>query len=433
MERRSGVWIATTAKRAWQSGGTLGSTRRGDANLTLDRRHDQLWEGFGGGVSDMGWMALNDLRGVDRNRILDALFDPEEGCRFTLARLPIGASDYAAGWFSHDEVDGDLMMKHFSIEHDRPFLIPYLREALQRQSKLKLLAVPWSPPTWMKQPPVCDHGTLIGKREILEAYALYFVKFIRAYQREGLTIRQVHVQNEPGPGHRSPGCLWTGAQLRNFIRGHLGPTFRRERLRTEIWLGTINTDDYDGITLTCLSDPLVRQYLSGVGYQQAGKGAVQRTHASWPDLPIWQTAGECGDGGNTWDHARRAFGVMQHTISNGASAAMVSNMVLRAGGMSAWGSADNSLVTVDPATRTWRFTPEYHVVRHFAQFIDKGAVRLCLSGQWAGNAVAFMNFDDSRVLVVQNPLPEARRMVLADGDRLVTALLAPDSFNSIVL
>jgi glucosylceramidase len=72
-------------------------------------------------------------------------------------------------------------------------------------------------------------------------------------------------------------------------------------------------------------------------------------------------------------------------------------------------------------------------MRHFAQFIDKGAVRLGLAGEWAGNAVVFINPDDSRVLVVQNPMPGARRMVLIDGDRLVTALLPPDSFNSIVL
>jgi glucosylceramidase len=433
MERKSGTWIATTAKRAWQAGGMLGTTRRGDANLALDRRQDQEWDGFGGGFSEAGWMALKALRGMDRNRILDALFDREDGCRFNLGRLPIGASHYAADWYSHDEVDDDLAMKRFSIARDRQHLIPYIREALQRQSRLRLVAVPWSPPTWMKESRVCQHGTLIGKPEILEAYALYFVRFVRAYQREGIAIHQVHVQNEPAAGHSSPGCLWTGAQLRDFIRGHLGPTFRRERLRAEIWLGTLNTEDYDGYTLTCLSDPLARQYLSGVGYQGTVQAAVQRTHAAWPDMRIWQTAQGCGDGGNTWDQARAMFALMQSHISNGARASMASNMVLRTGGRSVWGGSENSLVTVDLETRTWRLTPEYHGMRHFAQFIDKGAIRLGLMGEWAGNAVAFLNPDESRVLVVQNPLAEARRMVLAAGDRLVTAQLAPDSFNSIVL
>lgn len=433
MERKSGTWIASTERRPWQSGGPLGSTRKGDVNLALDGRQDQVWEGFGGCFNELGWLALQSLRGLDRNRILDALFDPEDGCRFNLARLPIGASDYAAEWYSLNEVEGDLAMKHFSIARDRGCLIPYIRSALRRQPRLKLFASPWSPPTWMKHPRAYNYGTMIWKPEILEAYALYLACFVKAYQREGLVIHQVHVQNEPVADQKFPSCLWTGAQLRDFIRGHLGPMFRQERVRAEIWLGTLNTDDYNGYTLTCLSDPLARAFIAGVGYQWAGKAAVHRTHTSWPDLRIWQTENECGDGRNTWEYARYIFGLVQHYISGGANAYVYWNMVLKDGGLSTWGWRQNSMITVNPETRTWAFTPEYHVMRHFAQFIDRDAYRLLLTGEWAGNAVAFLNPDDSRVLVIQNPLPEARRMVLADGDRLVTALLPPDSFNSMVL
>ncbi len=433
MDRRSGVWIATTSAKTWQAAGALGSTRRGDVNLALSGQQDQVWDGFGGCFNELGWMALNALRGADRNRVLDALFGPEDGCRFNIARLPIGASDYAAEWYSHDEVDGDLGMKHFSIARDREHLIPYIRSALRRCPRLRLFASPWSPPTWMKHPRAYNYGTIVWQPEILEAYALYFARFVKAYQREGIAIRQVHVQNEPVADQKFPSCVWTGSQLRDFIRGHLGPRFRQERLRTEIWLGTLNTDDYNGYTLTCLSDPMARQYIAGVGYQWAGKGAVHRTHVSWPDLRIWQTENECGDGANTWEYARHVFGLLQHYISGGVNAYVYWNMVLQEGGRSTWGWRQNSMVTVDPMARTFRFTPEYYVMRHFAQFIDRGAYRLSLTGEWAGNAVAFLNPDDSRVLVIQNPLPETRRMVLADGDRLVTALLPPDSFNSMVL
>ena len=433
MERRSGMWIATTARQPWRTGGVLGTTRRGDVNLVLEGRQDQLWEGFGGCFNELGWHALNALRAADRTRILDALFDPETGCRFNLARLPIGASDYAAEWYSLNESDGDLEMRNFSIERDRGCLIPYIRAALQRRPRLKLFASPWSPPTWMKHPRAYNYGTLVWQPEVLEAYALYLARFVRAYQREGITIHQVHVQNEPVADQKFPRCLWTGAQLRDFIRGYLGPRFRHDRIRAEIWLGTLNTDDYNGYTLTCLSDPLARAFIAGVGYQWAGKGAVHRTHASWPDLRIWQTENECGDGSNGWDHARHVFGLMQHYISGGANAYVYWNMVLKEGGMSTWGWRQNSMITVNPLARTWRLTHEYHVMRHFAQFIDKDAYRLTLSGEWAGNAVAFLNPDDSRILVLQNPLPAARRLVLADGSRLVTAMLPPDSISTIVL
>jgi glucosylceramidase len=58
---------------------------------------------------------------------------------------------------------------------------------------------------------------------------------------------------------------------------------------------------------------------------------------------------------------------------------------------------------------------------------------LGLTGEWAGNAVAFMNPDESRVLVLQNPFAESRRVVLEDGSQLLTLNLPPESFHTVVL
>jgi glucosylceramidase len=394
---------------------------------------DQLWEGFGGCFNELGWVALSTLRAIDRERVIQALFDRADGCRFNLCRLPIGASDYALEWYSCNETDGDLGMEHFSIDRDRRFLIPYIRMALRHEPKMKLFASPWSPPTWMKHPRAYNSGKLITKPEVQEAYALYFARFVQAYRREGITIHQVHVQNEPVADQKFPSCLWTGAELRDFIRNHLGPMFTKQRVRAEIWLGTLNTDDYNGYTLTALSDPLARQYIAGVGYQWAGKGAVLRTHTSWPETRIMQTENECGDGLNSWEHARHVFGLFQHYISCGANAYVYWNMVLQPGGISTWGWKQNAMITVDPERRTFVFNPEFYVMKHFSHFIDKNAVRLGLTGEWSGNAVAFMNPDESRVLVLQNPFRESRRVVLEDGSKLLTLNLQPESFNTLVL
>jgi glucosylceramidase len=324
-------------------------------------------------------------------------------------------------------------MKDFSIERDRQFLIPYIRMALRYQPELRLFSSPWSPPTWMKYPRAYNSGKLIWKPEILEAYALYFLRFVQAYQREGIRIDQVHIQNEPVADQKFPSCLWTGAELRDFIRNHLGPMFAKQRMAAEVWLGTLNTDDYNGYTLTVLSDPLARQYVAGVGYQWAGKGAVLRTHKSWPEMRLMQTENECGDGQNTWEYARYVFGLMQHYLSCGVNAYVYWNMVLPAGGCSTWGWKQNSMVTVDAERRTFTFTPEFYVMKHFSYFIAPKAVRLGLTGEWAGNAVAFLNEDKSRVLVLNNPFKEARRVVLEDRGKLLTLNLQPESFNTVVL
>ncbi len=433
MDRKRGLWIATTPERQWVVQGDTGSTRRSQPGLRFDGTQDQLWEGFGGGFNELGWVSLSTLRGVDRERVIQALFDPEDGCRFNLCRVPIGASDYALEWYSCNEADGDLTMSRFTIERDRQFLIPYIRMALRYQPKMKLFASPWSPPVWMKHPRAYNSGKLIWKPEILQAYALYFARFVQAYRGAGIRVHQIHVQNEPVADRKSTSCLWTGAEMRDFIRNYLGPMFAKHRVPAEIWLGTLNTDDYNGYTLTALSDPMAREFIAGVGYQWAGKGAVQRTHMSWPDTRMMQTESESGDGQNAWAYARHVFGLLQHYITSGVNAYVYGNMVLQPGGGSTWGWRQNSMITVDPVQKTFVFNPEFYVMKHFSQFIDKNAVRLGLTGEWSANAVAFMNPDESRVLVLQNPFPESRRVVLEDGSKLLTLHLQPESFNTLVL
>lgn len=64
--------------------------------------------------------------------------------------MPIGASDYALEWHSYDETSGDYELKDFTIKRDEKYLLPYLKEALNRKPEMSLFALPWSPPTWMK-------------------------------------------------------------------------------------------------------------------------------------------------------------------------------------------------------------------------------------------------------------------------------------------
>lgn len=433
MERRPGLWVATTPVRQWQVQRRALVTRSTrNIHLRLGTSVDQTWRGFGGCFNEMGWMALSALRGVDRNRVMDSLFEPRNGCGFNFCRVPIGASDYSAGWYSLNDTAGDLSMRAFSVERDRKCLIPFIRMALQRRPRMKLFASPWSPPQWMKEPTEYHGGHLDWRPQILEAYALYLARFLQAYQKEGIKINQLHVQNEPVTGGDFPSCLWSGGQMRDFIRGYLAPMLVRQRIKTELWLGTLNTDDYNSYPLNILTDPMVRKYISGVSFQGAGKAIVQKAHVSWPDMPLVQAASEGGDGKNSWEHARHVFGLLQHYISGGACAYAYGNMVLPQDGMSTWGHSRNSMVSVDMERKTFRLNPEYYVMKHFSHFIETYSMRLNLSGEWSGNAVLFSNDDDTRTLVIQNPFQSARRIVIAEGRRMMTLNLQSESVNTLI-
>jgi glucosylceramidase len=422
-------WVATTAERQWIERNVEASAE-GETALALTATRRQMMEGFGGCFNEAGWRVLSLLTPADRQLVMKALFDAEEGCAFNLCRLPIGASDYALEWYSLDETDGDLEMRQFSIERDGRLLIPYAKAALAYCPNLRFFASPWSPPTWMKTPPKYNGGVLRWEKPVLDAYALYLLKYVRAYATEGIKIGAIHVQNEPNSDQKFPSCLWTGEQMRDFIRDQLGPLFAREIPGTEIWAGTIERDDVDKWANLILADAAARKYVAGVGYQWGGRGAVAKTHEAWPKLRMLQTENECGDGKNSWDYAFYVAGLMKDYITNGVGGYVYWNMVLPTGGESSWGWRQNSMISIDPETKAVTYNPEFYVMRHLSRFVVPNATRLEVTGAWAETTLAFENPGGERVLFVFNPKAEARELALADGKLRFKATLDARSFNT---
>ncbi|WP_235234502.1 glycoside hydrolase family 30 beta sandwich domain-containing protein [Mangrovibacter sp. MFB070] len=409
--------------------------------LILSEARERSIDGFGGCFNELGMKALNTLEEPQRAALLDDLFSPTGECQLTLGRVPVGASDYALSWYSLNEHEDDYAMEHFSIERDKRYLLPYVKEALKRQPGMKLFASPWSPPTWLKTHQAYNFGRLRGDSKTQAAYALYFQKFVEAWRSEGATIHQVHIQNEVAADQKFPSCVWDGEQLRVFIRDYLGPQFAANQIPCEIWLGTINApafmqepgEDYDDYAGWVLRDPKAAQFIKGVGYQWAGKNALQRTVMSYPSLRYYQTENECGDGGNTWQYAHYVFGLFRHYLINGANGYFYWNMVLESGGESTWGWRQNCMISIDPAQKKVTYNPEYHVMRHFSGLIKPGARHVPLSGALSGNAVAFANPDGSIVVNISNPYPQETRLSLAACGRQLTTWLPGNSITSVVV
>jgi glucosylceramidase len=441
--------ITSTATTPWRvSNVVLVGASPAAPTLTIGAPEGVPLVGFGGCFNELGWKALQALSPDDRDHVLDLLFGPQ-GLHFEVGRLPMGASDYALEWHSYDETDGDLALDHFTIDRDKTHLIPYVKAALARNPGLRLFASPWSPPTWMKFPKAYNWGTLRWEPAVLDAYARYFAKYVAAYRAEGVNVAQVHVQNEPLADQKFPSCLWTGAQLRDFIRGHLGPVMARLEPSTEVWLGTINapfhnyvlegltrdgvTQGYDQYAGLVLADPEARRFIAGVGYQWGGKNAIERTHESWPQLRLVQTENECGDGQNSWEYAQYVFNLVRHYFKHGVEAYTYWNMVLPEGGDSTWGWKQNTLVSVDLKKGTYTLNPEFYLFRHVCSRLQPGAVRRSVTGPWAANALVFANPDGSTVVVVSNPLDTPRDLVLDHNGTKVAVTVAPGAFETLVL
>lgn len=449
------TWVSTTERAAWQdmplrAGGWRWDTLDAWVDLHSIENTGAAIEGFGACFSELGWTALQALSEQQRNSIFKELFAPGEGANFTLCRMPVGANDFARGWYSYDEIPGDFAMEHFSIANDMETLVPFIRSALRYNPSLELWASPWSPPSWMKRnghyaaamprpgmPPnglkpeqAGREGTdlFLLEDKFVHAYALYFGRFIDAYKEQGIQVGMVMPQNEFNSAQPFPSCTWTPAGLAQLLRV-LGPEMQRRNV--EIFFGTLERGN-PALLEAVLADPGVRGYIKGVGVQWAGKAALQTIHAEHPGLIIYQSEQECGDGKNDWAYAGYCWDLMKFYLRNGASGYMYWNMALETGGMSHWGWPQNSLITVDAKARSFRYNHEFYLLKHVSRFVQRGARRAEVRGT-CEDAVAFVNPDGSVAVVLRNESPQERPVNVWIGGETIAGTMPPDSFNTVLL
>ena len=210
--------------------------------------------GFGAAMTDASCYVLSRLSDAERQPILHDLFAPEE-MALNVCRTCIGASDYSRTLYSFDESpEPDPELKKFSIDHDKAYILPMLREARKANPELFLFSSPWSPPGWMK-----PNNSMLGgcmRKQSFDPYARYFLKFLDGYKAEGVAIDAVTVQNETDAeqeGHM-PACLWAQEQEMEFVASHLGPALRKANMPTKIWVLDHNYSLW-GRAIDELSDP----------------------------------------------------------------------------------------------------------------------------------------------------------------------------------
>ena len=431
-------WISTTDSSRWvQKPTSQYVPYDGTSNQLIEVHPDTKYQeidGFGGCFNELGWDVLSLLTQGERDNIIKKLFDPVTGCKFNICRMPIGASDYALSWYSLNDTPDDYAMNNFNITRDLGCLIPYIKAAMVYKPDLQIWGSPWSPPAWMKKNNDYAGGdnTLKWNSQVLEALALYFAKYVEAYQNEGINVYAVHVQNEPYANQVFPSCLWTGTQMRDFTRDYLGPRFENDNINAEIWLGTINNGNFNACAGVVLANATANAYITGVGYQWAGKGAVLDTHINYPSKRLMQTENECGNGSNDWAAAEYTFSLIKHYLDRWTNSYLYWNMVLDETGRSTWGWKQNSMITVNKTSHEVRYNPEFYVMKHFSYFVQPGAYRISTSGDWS-NKLGFLNPNGEIIVVVWNSDNSNRTVTIKIGDDMVHPVVPANSFNTFVL
>jgi glucosylceramidase len=430
-----GVWITDDQRRlaaapaiAWAEARAGKGTE--SIVLTREKKHQEVL-GFGAAFSDASCYMFNQLSAGARAELFHTLFDPSE-MGMNVCRTCIGSADSAATVYSYDEGDVDPDLKRFSIDHDREYILPILREARGVNPDLFLFSSPWSPPGWMK-----SNRSMLGgcmRHTYMASYANYFLKFLRGYEAEGVPVQAVTVQNEVDADQDGgmPACAWPQDYEADFVTMHLGPLFERSGVKTRIWIIDHNYNLW-GRAMGELETPDMLKYTNAVAWHgYAGEPEwINRVQDAFPDVEMYWTEGgpDYTSPGylNEWANWGQTF---TRILRNCCRSISVWNFATNEQGRPYVGVGSSGVggaMIIDSQTKKISYSGMFWALGHFSKFVRRGARRI--GSESMANELyhcAFENPDGSLVAVVTNP-GRQRTCDLRVGDQAASVMLPANS------
>lgn len=376
----------------------------------------QEFVGIGGAITDASAEVFAKLSPEKQQEFLTAYYDTKKGIGYSLMRTNIHSCDFSSGSYTYVE-EGDKDLKTFSIAPDRQFRIPMIKQAIEKAGgSILFYASPWSPPAFMK-----DNKNMLrgGKllREYSQSWANYFVKFIKAYEAEGIPVWGLTIQNEPMATQRWESCIYTAEDERDFLKYYLGPTMEKENLGDKkIIVWDHNRDLIYQRANTILSDPEAAKYAWGVGFHwyEVWAGGdpmfenLTRVNESFPDKKLIFTEG-CVEKFDTsryyhWPNVERYGKSMINDFNNGTVGWTDWNILLdETGGPNHVKNFCFAPIHADTRTGEIIYTPSYYYIGHFSKFIRPNARRVGTGSSRSHLlSTSFLNENGEMVTVIMN-------------------------------
>jgi glucosylceramidase len=395
----------------------------------------QTMDGFGAAITGSTSFNLLQMTQKDRTDFLKKTFSDSEGFGISYVRIAIGCSDFSLSEYTC----WDNQAAGFALtSEETQYVIPVLKEILAINPNLKVLGSPWTCPRWMKVNNLTDlqpfNSWTSGQLNPAnyDNYGDYFVKWIQAFEAEGIDIYAVTPQNEPLNRGNSASLYMGWQEEKNFVNNALAPKIKAAGVGTKIYLFDHNYN-YDG--MNDQNDYPVKIYSSGVdndvvvgaAYHNYGgnNSELLDIHAQAPDKELIFSEASIG----TWNDGRNLEASLLRdmeelglgTVNKWCKAVIVWNLMLdsdrapnREGGCkTCYGAVD-----IDNSDyKTISRNSHYYVVAHLASVVKPGATRIGTSGYQPAGVVmsAFENTDGTHALVFANKNATAQDITVDDG------------------
>jgi len=405
----------------------------------------QKYLGIGGAITDASSEVFAMLNETQQNKLLESLYG-KDGIGYNIIRTSIHSSDFGLGSFTYVK-EGDADLKTFSIEKDKEKRIPFIKRAIDLiKDDLVFYASPWSPPAFMKSNKnMLQGGKLLP--EFRQAWADYYVKFINAYEEEGIPVWGLTIQNEPMAVQRWESCIYTADEERDFLKNYLGPTLEKEGLgdkKIVVW--DHNRDLISERANTIFEDPEASKYAWGIGFHwyETWTGGLPKydnlknINESFPSKNMLFTEG-CQEGFDSerlhfWPNAERYGNSMINDFNSGVVGWTDWNILLdERGGPNHVQNFCFAPIHANTKTGELTFTPTYYYIGHFSKFIKPGALRVSTTtSRTSIESTSFQNPDGEIITVVMNKTNQKIGYKLIVGESETFLEIQPRAMQSII-
>ena len=396
----------------------------------------QTMDGFGAAITGSTCFNLMKMTKENRAKFLKETFSPTEGMGQSYIRISIGCSDFSLSEYTLCDTPG---LENFALtSEETEYVIPILKEILAINPEVKIMGSPWTPPRWMKVNNLTDlqpfNSWTSGQLNPAHYgdYADYFVKWIHAFEEQGINIYSVTPQNEPLNRGNSASLFMGWREQLEFVKNHLVPKFKAAAFKTKIYLfdhnfNYDNMPDQNDYPVKIYDAGINADVVAGAAYHNYGgdKSELLDIHQKYPDRELVFTETSIG----TWNDGRnlevRLIEDMREvalgTINNWAKGVIVWNLMLdsdrgpnREGGcQTCYGAVDIDRSNYSTITRN----SHYYIIGHLSSVVKPGAVRIGTSGfSDAGFSFsAFENTDGTYAVVLLNGNAASKTITIDDG------------------
>lgn len=381
--------------------------------------------GIGGAVTDASAEVFSKLSPEKQQELLDAYYG-KNGITYSLMRTNINSCDFSSDSYTYIQ-EGDKDLNSFSVEHDKKYRIPLIKRAFNTaDGKISLFVSPWSPPAFMK-----DNNNMLKGGHLLPEYyqswANYYTKFINAYEKEGIPVWGLTIQNEPMATQSWESCIYSADQERDFLKNYLGPTIKKAGLADKkIIVWDHNRDLIVDRATSILNDPEAAKYAWGIGfhwYEVWRRGEpmwknLQVVKENFPEINLLFTEG-CNERFNRenyqlWSNGERYGESMINDFNNGTVGWTDWNILLdENGGPNHVGNFCFAPVHADIRTNELIYTPAFYYIGHFSKFVHPGDKRISSATSYSTLlSTSFVTKEGKIVTIVMNKADRAAKYSL---------------------